>query len=257
MAQEVLRYVQTVEEAKQHAQELVKREVGSLDPQRLRDDPEGYLSDIIALVLAALSDTLDEVAVDVEDGLVGLGLNTNQAINLDRIVADTKNEIESAMTTAGDEWLAGASRQVADMNDAEQLIALRDGSVFLKSLASTLDGLLSDEAENAINRIVVAVSDAVVQHLSDSGESFRWIAVQDQRQCQGPFDEACAPRHGMVKPLADWQEIGLPKAANLVCSVYNPGMFPCRCVLASSSYVVGDQPVSAGEVIAKARKRGR
>lgn len=254
MAQEVLRFVQTVEEARQRAQEAVKEELNTLDPERLQDDPTDYLAEIIARVLAVIDDTLDEVGVDVERDMVGLGLNANEQIAIEQVVEDAKTDAETSMTAAADGWLSDAIRQIDDMNQQEAEIALRQGSIFLASLVTTLENLLAREADGAVNRVVVGVSDAVIDHLADAGEVFRWVTVQDKRRCDGPFDEACLPRHGQVKPLDEWQAIGLPKGANLVCSIFNAGLFPCRCVLAASAYVVGDQPVAAGEVIARARK---
>lgn len=62
---------------------------------------------------------------------------------------------------------------------------------------------------------------------SKSGK-YKWVAVLDKRTCP-----ECASRHGLVKTLEEWEQVGMPNeiwaSGGPTCEIYNPGS--CRCYL--------------------------
>lgn len=56
--------------------------------------------------------------------------------------------------------------------------------------------------------------------LMGMGGRFVWVTVADDNVCP-----SCEPRHGKVKTMKAWQNVGLPGSGALVCSA------ECRCQL--------------------------
>jgi len=86
---------------------------------------------------------------------------------------------------------------------------------------------------------------------------FDWLTVGDGNECDGEEAEACLPRAGKVRTLAEWLKVGLPGAPILRCSVWSKtGVSMCRCALRAATGTPPDfSKLDATEAVANGKKR--
>jgi hypothetical protein len=192
-------------------------------------DPQQYVSDVIAAVLAAIVTLLDEArdaaAVHVDD----LGLDSVGEDELQAAVEEAEAEFQATLEADLPRALTPLLANVRDMLDA----GLSDATIS-DALASpaTRDSLLSSVVATvraAAASAIVAVAGGIMARalLGAGGGNLVWVTLSS-RPCDSIVANSCAPRAGMRATLAEWTALGLPRSPNLLCCSRRP---QCHCQL--------------------------
>lgn len=248
VADHILRYVRHIERAKVASQREARRVAKELDFDELDDDHAALL---VTLLLDLLDDNLDGLAVDLYDELLSMGLEPED-IDLDGAVESVKANVEADAAAAVEAYMHELDSRVDELVDsvgeesAERILE-NDKTAFVIAAVAGLVAVMISVAEKAVNLVAVEVRDELLS--KNKNQDVRWVTVQDKNRCDGAFSEACLPRHNKVKSYQQWKELGLPKSPNLLCCAYHPDTRPCRCVVVSAGYEVGNEPVSVSEML--------
>jgi hypothetical protein len=215
-----------IDEARSYAAALGLVEVPLEDANAIADDAErGLLTDSRDALSAALIPVDDRISEMLDSG----------------ISAETiSKSFESDATR--DALLSG-------------FIATARGAA--SAWVNDIDRGIAEAAADAIDEAAAADA-AISETQDDEPPNFEWLAVIDGRTCDDQIENSCAPRHGVVMTMSEWEEMGRPGAPNLICSIFSKTGSSCRCLLLESgktgrSEVVN--PVDVSEAIKAGRDR--
>lgn len=242
-------FVQHQEAAKERVSALADQIAQGVDFERIKVDPHGYAAALLADMFALLEEEVLIPLIDLlETDMVAMGFDSvpDLADAVTAAIADVEQAIADQLEAALDD----IDKQIDDIYEVSQEAgdrALEAGSAFEQTAIATIAAVLATGADDAVGDLTEAVSTSYIEASAAAGEPLRWVTVMDQRVCEGDIEDACDPRHGLVKTLDEWQNIGLPRAANLNCSVWN-GAPRCRCVLVQTKL-----PVAGPVVVPRSR----
>lgn len=256
----ILAWIEALEFAKQSARNIATDVSAELNLDRLVADPDAHVAFLVSLLMTRLeNELLDDVESAAADLAAALGYQDEPDDLPTKIVA-VEQIIEDELITAAEAWAAEADARVTEL-EAEGLsdevlsATLADGSVFVESITAELASIMGSAAAEAINALGSAVLDEYNDANSDDATLRRWLTVSGSKNpsCDGEVANACEPRHGLVKTMAQWKALGLPNAPNLNCCVWN-GRDVCRCILAPVEATTVS-PVRAAAAIAAGKTR--
>lgn len=235
---EALAYVEQGEYYRERARIEAGNLLDEIPVEELLQDPAGAAGHILDLAVLVLSPIAFDAASDAQKHALTLGLTEVT----DEEAAQAVDEAISHLDTIQQEI---ADRiQTADENIRRDGAALATITAVLASAAgrtaflSPVLGLLQGAMAGVVTLVEQNVMDlAQAKTVQQTPETlFRWRATGDGRSCNDIVEDSCEPRDGMVKTFDAWQEIGLPGASHLLCSVYSRSGLPqCRCTLENAT----------------------
>jgi hypothetical protein len=268
MEQQILRHVEQTEFFKEIARREVSRLLAAGDVRQMLDDPQAFVDELVAAILANLGATSAMMAEEARQYAVTLGL----AELSNKEVDDAEKKSRSAFIAIASEVLFTSLLAV----DAQLQRAI-DSGVAVETLNATLasaatrDALLigfeataRSAAATYFQDMERGIVDAAVQATADGAPddqpaNFEWLAIDDGKTCDDQIENSCLPRHNAIMTLDEWDGLGRPGAAQLLCSLHaKAGKSFCRCVLAESGKTGSSEkinPISVTAAIQIAKER--
>lgn len=270
MEKRINKHVEDAEFYKEVARLTAVSLLGKVSLDEMLRSPAQFVDDFLAALLNEMTDYKGDIADEALSYASDLGLAALDGDMVDAIVQDAERNLLTDSRARLMSALIPVDERISNMLDAGV-----SADTISKSLASeaTRDALLAGFIATArsasagyvqdIERGIVETSaDETVTAAQDSGEeeppNFEWLAILDGRACDDAIENSCAPRHGVVMTMDQWEEMGRPGAANLICSIFSKGASPCRCVLLESGKTGTSEvlnPVDVTEAIKAGKER--
>jgi hypothetical protein len=235
-ADQILKHVELTEFFKEVARQEASRILASADLEAFIDRPEEFIAELLAAILAALGDRSAEMVEEAREYAEVLGLRMLSEEEAEAIAEEENDAFLVAAIPALLLAAMPARDQVARMIEgagAQSVAASLAQPATREAIFATFTSAVKTTAATHVQGLERAVIQVALE-LTDGEDSFEWVAVMDGGTCDETFDNSCAPRHGEVKTLPEWDEVGRPGAAHLICSIYAPGEGSyCRCQLSA------------------------
>lgn len=260
------RWAEESEALKDRARRIGRDVAGRLDFQEVQRNPDDHMAYLIAILIALLEDdilpTAREEATRFADAL-GFE-NAPDADILDAAIAAAIASLENDLTAQADDWAQDLDDRLQALEDAavSQSVyesATADGSAMHVAVVAELASIFATAAGEIVNVVGSEVYEEYSAENVDEDVDMtprRWLTVHTSKapSCDGPLEVACLPRHGLVKTLKEWEELGTPNSPNLRCVTLNDAEV-CRCLMVPTKTNVPN-PVSVSEAMARGRARG-
>lgn len=196
----------------------------------------------------------------VELGLAGLSHEVLAAI-LDDVVGEAEAGLQNAIESELGVLEERVDRSLADGVSEDTIVKNLESDSGRKAMLAGVAAVLTAYAIGAVSEVerqvvetATRLQDAAAAAGGQASTPLRWQTVNDGRSCSNILEDSCEPRHGLIKPLADWTELGMPGAANLLCSIFSrSGFSRCRCLLGSPAGI--DEPINASIAIMSGKNR--
>jgi hypothetical protein len=273
----ILEHVEEVEYAKESARRIAESVLQTVDVRELGSNPRGVVDHILAVIFAKLGPAAQNLAALSAAYAVVLGLPKLSNAMVRELTEEAQRKFYAFAAPAMHDAALQVGSRVNDMvasgvDTASVTTALNDPAA-VRALMVPLSAVTKRVSSSWMQFVDRDVNDAAVaaaveppkQRVRDrvlsfvvTGPLFTWIAVMDGNTCDGKLAIACAPRHGLAKPLIEWRFRGVPGSPVLICSMHSPrGASPCRCVLASAKDLEAIEAIDASDAIKRGKERAR
>jgi hypothetical protein len=231
-------------------------------------DPSQFVDELLAATIAGLDSYVDTVIDEARDYAANLGLELLPRDVLDAIRADVERNFLDAARPALASALIPVDQRISDMLDAgvspSTITAALSSDLTRDALLAGFVGVAKSAAATYIQELDRAIAEAAADATVDAADdedgppNFEWLAITDGKTCDDLIENSCLPRHNTVMTMDEWEELGRPGAANLICSIYAKSGSFCRCVLMESGKVGSSQvlnPIDVTDAIRAGKER--
>jgi len=234
----ILAHVEEAEFVKEIARREAARILDTMSLAELADDPDGFVEELLAVVIASLRQRASDMARESRDYATALGLQRLTTEETQALLEEADDEFLiwaiPVITAAAVPVLEQISRMAGGAVASSTVTAALEAEATRAALLASFESTLKSTAATYIQELDRAVISVALEMTPE--EEFVWLTVGDGNSCDDGFVNSCAPRHGEVRSLDEWNSAGRPGAPQLLCSIYAKGSGSyCRCQLAATS----------------------